>query len=85
MPDTVTLNVISTDQSTRTETIQVSNKDLIKCIFPSFNGKDITSVEYHKVGESVDFTRWDQLYGDPQKGEKVNFRYDKIAKKKWFG
>ncbi len=46
---------------------------------------DITSIEYHKVGESVDFTRWDQLYGDPQKGEKVNFRYDKIAKKNGLG
>lgn len=49
MTDTVTLNVISTDQSTRKETIQVSNKDLIKCIFPSFNGKDITSVGYDKL------------------------------------
>ena len=49
MTDTVTLNVISTDQSTRKETIQVSNKDLIKCVFPSFNGKDITSVGYNKL------------------------------------
>ena len=49
MTDTVTLNVISTDQSTRKETIQVSNKDLIKCIFPAFNGKDITSVGYNKL------------------------------------
>lgn len=43
--------------------------------------KDLTSIEYHKVGESVDFTRWDRLYGDPGKGESLNFRYDKIAKK----
>lgn len=46
---------------------------------------DLTSIEYHKVGESVDFTRWDQLYGDPSKGQKVNFRYDKIAKKNGLG
>lgn len=46
---------------------------------------DLTSIEYHKVGESVDFTRWDLLYGDPKKGEKRNFRYDKIAKKNGLG
>lgn len=46
---------------------------------------DLTSIEYHKVGESVDFTRWDQLYGDPAKGESLNFRYDKIAKKNGLG
>ena len=46
---------------------------------------DLTSIEYHKVGESVDFPRWDQLYGDPKKGEAVNFRYDKIAKKNGLG
>ena len=34
----------------------------------------ITSIaDITKVGESVwSFTRWDQLYGDPQKGEKVS-------------
>ena len=46
---------------------------------------NLTSIEYHKVGESVDFPRWDQLYGDPAKGEKVNWRYDKIAKKNGLG
>lgn len=46
---------------------------------------DLTSIEYHKVGESVDFTRWDLLYGDPKKGETLNFRYDKIAKKNGLG
>ena len=46
---------------------------------------NLTSIEYHKVGESVDFPRWDQLYGDPSKGEKVNWRYDKIAKKNGLG
>lgn len=28
---------------------------------------NMTSIEYHKVGESVDFPRWDQLYGDSKK------------------
>lgn len=46
---------------------------------------NMTSIEYHKVGESVDFPRWDQLYGDPKKGEPINFRYDKIAKKNGLG
>lgn len=46
---------------------------------------NLTSIEYHKVGESVDFPRWDQLYGDPKKGEKTNFRYDKIAEKNGLG
>lgn len=45
----------------------------------------LTSIEYHKVGESVDFPRWDQLYGDTSKGEPINFRYDKIAKKNGLG
>jgi len=44
-----------------------------------------TSIEYHKVGESVDFPRWDQLYGNPLKGETLNWRYDKIAKKNGLG
>ncbi len=47
----------------------------------SVNDTDITSIEYHKVFESVEFPRWDLLYGDSTKGEKRNFRYDKIAKK----
>ncbi len=46
---------------------------------------NLTSIEYHKVGESVDFPRWDLLYGDPNKGESINFRYDKIAKKNGLG
>lgn len=45
----------------------------------------LTSIEYHKVGESVDFPRWDQLYGDESKGETRNFRYDKIAEKNGLG
>ena len=47
----------------------------------NINDTDITSIEYHKVFESVEFPRWDLLYGDESKGEKRNFRYDKIAKK----
>ena len=46
---------------------------------------DLTSYEYHKVGESVEFTRWDLLYGDSNKKEELNKRYDKIAKKNGLG
>lgn len=46
---------------------------------------NLTSIEYHKVGESVDFPRWDQLYGNPDKGEKTNWRYDKIASRNGMG
>lgn len=45
------------------------------------NDTDITSIEHHKVFESVEFPRWDLLYGDENKGEKRNYRYDKIARK----
>ena len=46
---------------------------------------DITSIEYHKVFESVEFPRWDLLYGDEAKGEKRNAYYDKIGKKLGYG
>ena len=49
------------------------------------NDTDITSIEHHKVFESVEFPRWDLLYGDEAKGEKRNFRYDKIASKLGMG
>lgn len=49
------------------------------------NDTDITSIEYHKVFESVEFPRWDLLYGDEAKGEKRNYRYDKIAKRLGMG
>ncbi len=49
------------------------------------NDTDITSIEYHKVFESVEFPRWDLLYGDESKGQTRNFRYDKIAKKLGMG
>lgn len=46
---------------------------------------DITSIEYHKVFESVEFPRYDLLYGDEAKGKKRNYRYDRIAKKLGMG
>ena len=46
---------------------------------------DLTSYEYHKVGESVEFTRWDLLYGDPNKKGELNKIYDKIAKRNGLG
>jgi len=46
---------------------------------------DITSIEYHKVFESVEFPRWVLLYCDEAKGEKRNAYYDKVAKKLGLG
>lgn len=51
----------------------------------NINDSDITSIEHHKVFESVEFPRWDLLYGDEAKGQKRNYRYDKIAKKLGMG
>ncbi|MDR1167673.1 MAG: hypothetical protein LBK53_02120 [Heliobacteriaceae bacterium] len=47
----------------------------------SINDTDITSIEYHKVFESVEFPVWDLLYGNETKGQKRNKYYDKVAKK----
>lgn len=51
----------------------------------NINDTDITSIEYHKVFESVEFPRWDLLYGDETKGEKRNQYYDRVAKKLGMG
>ena len=45
------------------------------------NDTNITSLEYHKVLESLEFPRWDVKYGDESKGETRNVWFDKIAKK----
>ena len=45
------------------------------------NDTDITSLEYHKTLESLEFPRWDVKYGDESKGEPRNYWFDKIAKK----
>ncbi len=49
------------------------------------NDTDVVSIEYHKVFESVEFPRWDLLYGDDNKGEIRNGYYDKIANKLGLG
>ncbi len=49
------------------------------------NDTDVVSIEYHKVFESIEFPRWDLLYGDDSKGEVRNQYYDKIAKKLGLG
>lgn len=46
---------------------------------------DITNIEHHKVFESVEFPRWDLLYGDEFNGQKRNYRYDRIAKRLGLG
>jgi len=50
---------------------------------PKFEGdKNTKNIEYHKVFESVEFPRYDLLYGQ---GEKRNEYYDKVAKKLGLG
>lgn len=46
---------------------------------------DITSIEYHKVYESVEFPRWDLMYMDAKSGKPRNAYYDKVAKKLGLG
>lgn len=46
---------------------------------------DITSIEYHKIYESKEFSRWDLLYKSEAKGENRNEYFDKIAKKLGYG
>ena len=45
---------------------------------------DITSIEYHKVYESVDFPYWNMLYNE-KNGKPRNAYFDKIAKKLGMG
>lgn len=49
------------------------------------NDTDITSIEYHKVFESVEFPRWDLLYNSKGSGKPRNGYYDKIAKRLGLG
>lgn len=51
----------------------------------SVDDTDVVSIEYHKVYESIEFPRFDLLYGDDKKGEARNSYYDKIAKKLGLG
>lgn len=52
--------------------------------FPKFEGdKNTKAVEYHKVFESVEFPRYDLLYGKTL--EDRNVYYDKVAKKLGLG
>lgn len=52
--------------------------------FPKFEGdKNTKSIEYHKVFESVEFPRYDLLYGKTL--EDRNAYYDKVAKKLGLG
>ena len=49
---------------------------------PEESNKDnLVTHEYHKVFESVDFPRWDLLYGNEYFGEDRNAYFDKVAKK----
>ena len=45
------------------------------------NDTDITSIEHHKVLESVEFPRFDLLYNDEKSGKKRLAYFDNVAKK----
>lgn len=51
----------------------------------SSDDKDLVSYEYHKVGESVEFTRWDLLYEKGDDKKIINKKFDKIAKRNGLG
>lgn len=49
------------------------------------NDTDITSIEHHKVFESVDFPRWDLFYTDDYNHKNRNLIYDRYAFKLGLG
>ena len=49
------------------------------------NDTDITSIEYHKVFESVEFPRWDLLYKSDKKGQVRNAYFDRIGRRLGLG
>jgi len=56
-------------------------RDVVDLRAVSPSGISPKKKEYHKVYESIDFTRWDLLYKDGGKPNEINERYNKIAKK----
>lgn len=58
-------------------------EDVIDCRAISKTGESPKKKEYHTVTESIDFTRWDLMYGDETKenGKVVNKNFDKIKEK----
>jgi len=58
-------------------------ENVVDCRAVSKTGHSPKKIEYHKVTESVDFTRWDLMTGDESKnnGKAVNEQFDKLAKK----
>ncbi|OGI01276.1 MAG: hypothetical protein A2104_07355 [Candidatus Melainabacteria bacterium GWF2_32_7] len=58
-------------------------ENVVDCRAVSSTGYSPKKIEYHKVTESVDFTRWDLMSGDETKenGQAVNEQFDKLAKK----
>ncbi|HBG49426.1 MAG TPA: hypothetical protein DDW90_08000 [Cyanobacteria bacterium UBA9971] len=58
-------------------------ENVVDCRATSTTGYSPKKIEYHKVPESVDFTRFDLMSGDETKenGQAVNEQFDKLAKK----
>jgi len=58
-------------------------EQMVACKATSAKGDSPKKAEYHKITESVDFTRWDLMTGDESKnnGKLINEKFDKLAKK----
>lgn len=56
-------------------------RDVIDSETESSSGILTKKKEYHKVYESIDFTRWDLLLNHDDKNKPINANYDKLAKK----
>ena len=58
-------------------------ENVVDCRATSTTGYSPKKIEYHKVPESVDFTRFDLMSGDETKdnGKAVNEQFDKLANK----
>jgi len=58
-------------------------KNVVECRAVSKDGTSPQKVEYHKVPESADFTRWDLMTGDESinNGKNVTEKFDKLTAK----
>jgi len=58
-------------------------EQIVPCKASPLKGESPKKTEYHKVTESVDFTRWDLMTGDESKnnGKLINEKFDKLARK----
>lgn len=65
--------------------VDLPYKKVVRDLPSTSDGKVNANIEYHKVFESVDFTRTDLLYDYEKYGKKRGSYYDYIAKKNGLG